>query len=131
MLTPEQDFARNTAVFLRVKGKNPLPTREDAKRPMLDSYAQYWDIQAPASLFTPEGWPPTRNLQLVLGRAWRLLALDLDGPEAIEQLATMGPPLPRTWVQHSGGGGQHCIFSLPPDYPDAMPKCFLWKGDVQ
>jgi hypothetical protein len=128
MLTPEQEYARQTAIFLRKKTLNITPTREDAKRPFMDRYAQYWEEPIPDELFTPEGWPPTRNLQCMTGVRWRLVVIDLDSPGAIEQWKKMGHH-GRTWISHSGGGGRHVWFSLPKGFSDPLPKKFLWKGE--
>lgn len=94
----------------------------------MDRYAQYWESPIPDDLFTPDGWPPTRNLQCMTGVHWRLIVIDLDSPAAIEQWKRMGDT-PRTWTSHSGGGGRHVWFMLPRGFSDPMPKKVLWEGD--
>ena len=112
------------AAFYRSRGYQPLPSRTDAKRPMV-RFREWWETAAPADLFDRH---PTSNVQIMTGRHWRLLVIDLDGPEARERWGALGST-PRTWVTHSGGGGQHLWFRLPADYPQPLPKCFLWQGD--
>lgn len=114
---------RRQAAFYRARGYNPLPSRMDAKRPML-SYADLWETPLPAAEFDRF---ETSNVQVMTGRHWGLLVIDLDGPEAIERWAGMGAT-PRTWVSHSGGGGRHVWLSIPRD-GRPLPKAVLWKGD--
>ena len=116
-------LCREMAAFYRSRGLNPLPSRPDAKRPMV-RFREWWETAAPADLFDRH---PTSNVQIMTGRHWRLLVIDLDGPEAIAHWAGLGQT-PRTWVTHSGGGGRHLWFRLPPEYPQPLPKCFLWQG---
>ena len=111
------------ATFFRARGWNALPSRTDEKRPMC-KFAEYWDAPAPADLFDRF---PTSNIQVMTGRRWGLLVIDLDGPEAREEFAGWGP-VPRTWATHSGGDGVHLWFTVPKDGP-ALPKAFLWKGE--
>jgi hypothetical protein len=117
-------LAARWAALYRSKGWNPLPSRADAKRPLI-RFAEYWDRPAPVDLFDRH---PTTNIQLVLGRRWRLLAIDLDGDEAKTRFAALGPT-PPTWATHSGGGGLHLWFTLPADFPRPLPKAFLWRGE--
>jgi hypothetical protein len=111
------------AGFYRERGYNPLPTRPDAKRPFV-KYADSWEAPAPLGAAGFDRWGAA-SLQLMTGRRWRLLVIDLDGPEARERWASMGPT-PQTWVTHSGGNGHHLWFTVEPG-PD-LPKAFLWKG---
>lgn len=125
--TPTQadiDLAKTWAGFFRARGYNVLPTRPDKKQPIV-RYAQWWDEPAPDDLFKQH---PTCSLQIMTGRRWRLLVIDLDGPEAAEHFATLGQ-CPRTWTTHSGGNGKHLWFRLPENYRRELPKAFLWKGD--
>ncbi|WP_165073284.1 bifunctional DNA primase/polymerase [Paludisphaera rhizosphaerae] len=116
--------AKEYAELYRMRGFNPLPSRVDDKRPMI-RFAHMWDgPQLPAAEF--DAWE-TSNLQVMTGRAWGLLVIDLDGAEAVERWATMGKT-PRTWISHSGGGGRHLWFRIARTGP-ALPKAFIWKGE--
>lgn len=117
-------IAQRWAGFYRLRGLNPLPSRADAKRPMV-RFAQWWDEPAPADLFDQH---PTTNVQVMTGRRWRLLVIDLDGPEARDWFYGLGRPVPTTWATHSGGDGLHLWFRLPEGFTTPMPKAFLWKG---
>ncbi len=117
-------MARKWAAFYRFRGMQPLPSRPDDKRPML-AYADLWESPAPTDLFDRF---QTSNIQIVAGRYWRLLVIDLDGDEARERWAGWGRT-PDTWVTHSGGGGWHLWFRLPAGYPAPLRKSFLWRGD--
>jgi len=119
-------LCRDWAELYRLRGLNPLPSRPDAKRPCC-RYAQYWDAPAPAELFERF---PTSNIQIVCGRAWRLLVIDLDGEEAISRWQGMGRS-PRTWVSHSGGGGRHLWFRLPADMPKPIGKAIVWESELR
>jgi hypothetical protein len=121
ILDPACAFAAEMAKYYRARGWNPLPSRTDAKRPLV-RFREWWDEPAPASLFTDH---PTPNIQLMLGRRWKLLAIDLDGPEA---QAWWPKACPRTWVTHSGGNGVHLWFRLPASMPTPLPKAVLWRG---
>ena len=116
------DLAREYFRFYKSVGYNPLPSRTDEKRPMC-KFAQYWDQPIPDDLF--DRFPST-NLQLVCGRKFRLMIIDLDGPEAVERWQQLGRH-PKTWVTHSGSGGFHYWFRVPAEGPP-LPKAVLWKG---
>jgi len=115
--------ARRWAGFFRERGFNPLPSRPDAKRPMI-RFAGFWATPYPAAEFERF---ETTNIQLVLGRPWGLIAVDLDGPEARQRWATMGR-VPRTWVTHSGGDGLHLWFTVPKQGP-YITKRVVWRGE--
>lgn len=119
--------ARLWAQFYRERGKNPLPSRRDEKRPIY-RYAHLWEKSAPDRWFTEENWSTT-NLQVMLGRFWRLLVIDLDGPEAIERWQAIGYS-PQTWITLSGDHGRHVWFSLPAGLDDPLPKAILWQPDA-
>lgn len=124
--TPRQlASSRKWAGIYRDLGYQPLPSRMDKKQPMV-KFADHWDTFHPnadmLSFFTS-------NIQIMSGRAWGLLVIDLDGPEAIEAWKHLGyPRKPRTWVTNSGGGGEHWWFTIP-KHGDPIPKAILWKGD--
>jgi hypothetical protein len=88
-------------------------------------FRAYWDTLAPDDLFSRF---PTTNIQLVLGCAWRLMALDLDGPEAQAWFAgkSFGRRLPVTWRTNSGDSGSHVWFRLPEEII-ALSKAILWR----
>jgi hypothetical protein len=121
-------LTRKWASFYASRGFNPLPARADEKRPLV-RFAQWWDEPAPDDLFDRH---PTTNVQLMTGRRWRLLVLDLDGPEGRNKFEAMAEveckSIPRTWATHSGGDGMHLWFLLPTGYRRELPKAFLWKG---
>jgi hypothetical protein len=121
---PDAVKARHWGQFYRQRGFNPLPSRMDTKRPY-EGYRQFWDQPAPPELF--DRWP-TSNIQCMCGRRWRLLVIDLDGPEARDWFAAPGSH-PRTWVTHSGGDGLHLWFRLPAGLEQPIPSGILWRGD--
>lgn len=116
--------ARRWADLYRLRGYQPLPSRPDAKRPFT-GYSQWWESPAPADLWDRF---PTTNVQVMTGRHWGLLVVDLDGPEAVAAWERLCPRCPRTWVSHSGGGGRHVWFSVPKGGPP-LPKAVLWRPD--
>lgn len=124
MTTADQANARELAEFYRLRGFQPLPSSPREKRPLC-RYAEYWEREAPADLWDHY---KTSNIQVMTGRHWRLLVIDLDGPEAIERWSQLGRT-PRTWITHSGGGGRHLWFRLPAAYPHKLSKAFLWIGE--
>lgn len=115
---------REYAAFYKARGFQPLPSRMDSKRPMI-RFADLWDTKADENLFERF---ETTNLQLMTGRHFRLLVIDLDGQDARDRWSTMGRT-PTTWTTHSGGGGWHLWFRLPANYPIELPKAFLWQSD--
>jgi Bifunctional DNA primase/polymerase, N-terminal len=117
-------MAREWAMFYRSRGFQPLPSRPNKKQPMC-CYGDYWESSAPDDLFDEF---ETTNIQVICGRHWRLLVIDLDGEAAREQWLTMGKT-PTTWTTRSGDGGWHLWFMLPENYPDKLRKAFLWKGE--
>jgi hypothetical protein len=121
---PNIALARTWAAFYKQRGWQPLPSCTDAKKPMV-RYSHLWESSAPDDLFERK---PTTNIQIMLGRYWRLLVIDLDGPEARDWFASQGRH-PRTWITHSGGDGAHVWFRLPADMPHPLPKAILWRGE--
>lgn len=124
MITIDATATRKWAAFYRSRGLNPLPSRMDAKRPMV-RFADYWDNPFPVAQFDRQR---TTNIQVMTGRHWRLLVIDLDGAAAWDEWRRWGSYAP-TWMTHSGGDGRHLWFRLPADYPDPLPKATLWQGD--
>lgn len=116
--------SQNWANLYRVRGFNPLPSRLDRKQPTV-RYAECWERRLPALDFDRRA---TGNIQVMCGRHWRLLVIDLDGEAAIREFTSWGS-VPRTWITHSGGGGRHLWFRLPPNYPTPLPKAILWRGE--
>lgn len=113
--------SREWAKLYRRKGWNPLPSRPDDKRPFV-RWSEYVEREYPAG--DSEKFA-TANIQLVTGRRWGLIAIDLDGPEAIERWSQSYPRCPRTWVVHSGGSGRHLWFTVP-SHIAPLPSGRLW-----
>ncbi len=101
------------ADLYRARGYNPLPSRPEAKRPFL-RWSEWVDRPVPADLFNKF---QTANVQVMCGRRWGLMVIDLDGPEAIEHWRSLCPMKVRTWITHSGGRGRHLWFRVDPDGP--------------
>lgn len=111
------------AGYYFARGWNVLPCKPGEKRPAV-SYRRWWEARAPADLVARH---ECSAIQVMLGRAWRLMVVDLDGPAAVEWWdRNHSARTPRTWITHSGGGGRHVWFSLPPDLPRRLPKGTLW-----
>lgn len=118
-------LARTWASFYQLRGFQVLPSYPDRKQPML-RYADWWERKLPAG--TVEQFE-TSNIQIMTGRAWRLLVIDIDGQEArIRWQRLCLGRVPATWVTHSGGDGWHIWFRLPENYPVPLPKAVLWKS---
>ncbi len=59
---------------------------------------------------------PHCNVGVVLGRVSKLIALDLEGPEADDLLLPLLPePLPPTLTTRAPGGGRRLFFAIPED----------------
>jgi hypothetical protein len=112
---------RRWADVYRRRGYNPLPSRPDEKRPFV-RWSPFVDEPFPAEQFDRF---ETGSMQLLCGRRWGLVVIDLDGPEGIAHWPKMGPCIPRTWVTHSGGEGRHLWFSVPTGGPP-IPSGRLW-----
>jgi hypothetical protein len=112
--------------FYRMRGLNPIPSCPTEKKPLIRFADRYgWDTKLPDDTLEKH---PTTNLQVMCGRPWGLLVIDLDGDEAARRFAERAGGLPRTWVSHSGGGGRHVWFTIEHEGPE-LPKAILWKGD--
>lgn len=128
------DVARALACARRYRelGLSPLPSRRDAKRPDLESFAEFWGRPLPASLFEPDTWRAT-NIQIMTGAktgsSVKILVVDCDGEEAIARwkaiLGRHGHDADRSWVAVTGSGGLHTYFLLP-DGIDACPSGMIW-----
>jgi hypothetical protein len=114
-------MARRWAGVYRRRGYNPIPSRPEEKRPFI-RWSEYLDREFPAAQFERFD---TGSMQLMTGRRWGLVVIDLDGPEAIAHWPSMGKSPARTWVTHSGGDGQHHWFAVPTSGP-AIPSGRLW-----
>jgi hypothetical protein len=120
---PNVETALRWAKHFEWLGYRPLPSCPDAKKPMC-RFGEWWDGGGP-DVETLWARFPTTNIQLMTGRRWGLGVIDLDGPEAVEKWATLGPRLPRTWISSSGGGGRHVWFTLP-DGLAPLPWRRIW-----
>lgn len=113
--------SREWAKLYRHKGFNAIPSRPDDKRPF-GLYAEFWESPYPADRFESYA---TANIQLVTGRRWGLIAIDLDGQEGIDHWARSYPRCPRTWITHSGGHGRHLWFTVPAEIKP-VPSGRVW-----
>jgi hypothetical protein len=118
----------------REAGFNPLPSRMDSKRPMI-KFAEYWYKPLPEDIFEQF---PTTNVQVMTGQHWGLVVFDLDGPEAVAAWPKLVKDTPRTWVTHSGNGGEHWWYLIHAT-GKSLRKAEVWrptwpnprvKGDV-
>ena len=122
MLVADQSMSTYAKLYTS-RGWNVLPCHPGEKRPAV-RYAQWWTEKAPADLVDRH---ECTAIQVMLGRHWRLLVIDLDGSAAVEWWESEhGRRTPRTWVTHSGGGGRHLWFRLPEHYARPLPKAVLW-----
>lgn len=123
------DRARRHAAVYRRRKWNVLPSRLDVKRPFV-RYLRYWNTRVPGGLLRRF---PTSNLQVMTGRRWKLIVIDLDGEAAQrkwEQWSHRPVGHERTWIVRSGSGkGLHLWYTLPENYAKPLPKGFLWKGE--
>lgn len=111
--------ARDWAEFYRDVGFNPLPSAPHEKKPQLSTYAEYYEVPLPQSIY--DNWRAP-NIQLMTGVRWRLLVVDCDGERAHEvwhSLCIRHDTRPRTWTVHTGGNGWHYYFRLP----EGLPRC--------
>lgn len=132
-MTRDEKFALDFAGLYRARHINVIPSSPEEKKPLYQFAAEYgWDTMFPAEWFTKEAWEarPTTNLQVVLGSAWKLLAVDLDGPEAKKVwdrwVAERG--CPRTWMVHREGGDSfHSWFKSPKWWDGPIVKRKVWE----
>lgn len=121
---------RKQARFYRSQGWNPIPSRTDAKQPLV-RYAGLWEQQGPSWWWTTRS-PRylTHNVQVMTGAFWRLLVVDLDGPEAIAVWAELTSVLgcPSTWASgRNPSRSVHLWFSLS-ESEEVCPSRTLWVG---
>lgn len=113
------------AQFYYASGFNPLPSRSDRKGPFLESYAHLRDGQRiPAAWL--ERWP-TANIQLCLGVPWRLMVVDVDGRNALQQWTqwhTLGREWPETWTVRTRRG-RHYYYRIPQEVT-SCPSRAIW-----
>jgi hypothetical protein len=124
------------ADLYREQGWNPLPSRADAKRPVL-RYAALWDRPLPAADFerlARREWESRGgcNVQCMTGARWGLAVVDLDGAEPVETWRAWSRfrPEPPTWRSASFEAdgrvrGVHVWYSLPVHHPP-IPSRLLW-----
>ena len=82
------------------------------------------------------GWRADRaiatNIGLATGRPSGVFALDVDpkngGLETLREYEAKGWTLPPTWEQRTGGGGLHCLFSMPGDFEPTNATGSLGPG---
>jgi hypothetical protein len=116
------------AMILRDRGLNPLPSHETLRHPVYP-FRQYWEQELPLHYFDNY---KSSMVQVMCGRHWGLIVIDLDGDGAKAEFTRMAEgrgALPKHWVCHSGGGGMHHWFSIPKDHPRKMPCGPLWEGE--
>jgi hypothetical protein len=105
--------------FYRRLGLQPLPSSRRDKRPLIP-YGHAWESELAVD------WKrfPDCNLQIMTGRHWDLLVVDLDGPKAREWIESF----PWTWTVQSGSGTGYHLWYRPDSADRPLPKCFLHKG---
>ncbi len=114
--------ARQWALFYRDCGYQPLPSKADRKQPALSTFAEYFEIPLPATMFTNWHAP---NIQLVTGQPWRLCVIDCDGARAHDiwqSLCADHAHQAHTWTVRTGRGGWHYYYTLPPDLDNCRSR---------
>lgn len=118
------------AAYYRSLGIYALPSvigSDGRKRPIVP-YREYWTAEPPADLVERH---PCEALQVLAGRRYRLIVLDLDGPAAGERYnAVWAPRVPPTWISRSGGGGRHVWFRVE-RVGKPLPKAILWTDGAK
>ena len=131
-IDPSVALARKWAAFYSARGMQPLPSDPkpaDGRKKPLCRFKDYWEAKAPADLFSRF---ETTNIQVITGRFWKLLVIDLDGQAGRDWFWALGKPVPRTWGVRSGSGtGMHLWFRLPPNFETPLPKAFLWESEAR
>jgi hypothetical protein len=116
---PDKTLPEWVEFYWRI-GLQPLPSSRRDKRPLIP-YGHAWESDLAVD------WKrfPDCNLQIMTGRHWGLLVVDLDGPQARGWL----DGFPRTWTVQSGSGnGYHLWYQVGPTV-QPLPKCFLHRGE--
>lgn len=123
--TARQQEMAGHARWYRARGYNVLPSRRDVKRPALKSYAAWRDGGIPDWVL--EKWWGD-NAQVCTGVRWRLVVVDLDGPEAraVWRLWCRKHGEPRTWaVERDAASSRHLWFRPPADWHTCATRV-LW-----
>jgi len=109
---------RESALDYCRRGWSVIPLRfegsiEDRKRPLVESWEPNQKLPATEEQVTAwwQKWP-TANVGIVMGAVSGLVALDLDGPNAVELLRAQHIFLPRT-VSSKTGKGYHALYRHP------------------
>lgn len=73
-----------------------------------------------APIKSPDEIPPGANIGLQTGQGSGVFALDVDpkngGDARLRELEEQYGPLPPTWIQQTGSGGYHYVFTMPEDF---------------
>ena len=95
-----QRLMRRWVDVYRERGLNPLPSDRREKKPLI-RYKQYYEALVPLDVFDRFD---RYNIQVMTGRRWGLMVIDLDGGEAIETWEgwVRDRRIPRTWESRSG-----------------------------
>lgn len=110
------------AQWYHARGMHPMPLRPRDKRPMLDSWKEYFTRQPTLDELTLwwTQWPDA-NIGLIQGRG--MFVLDIDGPEGEAALAMAGIELPPDAPEASTGKGRHIYLQgVVPNSVSALPK---------
>lgn len=108
-------FVRQWADLYRGLGLNPLPASMRRKAPMMQTYRHERDNGCPSSEWAGK-WGDDLGIQLATGCRWRLLAIDIDGPEAKQVWRSWSElqDAPDTWMAESGSGkSEHVYYRIP------------------
>lgn len=116
---------RNHVAWYMDQGFNPLPSDGQGKKPVV-RFKDLWECPIPWA-----DWDGAierhadLNVQVMTGRYWDLLVIDVDGLDIAKQWIGK---LPRTWTVQSGSGNSyHLWYRLPPGWKSELPKLFVWQ----
>lgn len=131
-MTYEYRRALDAAMFFRLIGLCPLPSRMDKKSPMLLQYAKYKSETVPAAVYSGDSWRTT-NVQLLTGAktpgGTKIVVVDLDGDAAKDTWKRMvklhGYRATSPWIAKTGSGGEHWYYQIPYEAA-ACPSRLLW-----
>jgi hypothetical protein len=110
----------------RRRGYNVVPSSQfDNKRPVVP-YAAFWETPIPDEVYGEHGL--TGNFQVMTGRHWGLIVIDLDGREAIREWErwTADRGCPATWRSGHGNDGRHIWFSVDRDTTVDLSYRVVW-----